>query len=672
MRLLACLLLVGASVIKVTAQDQRVLNVMPLPASYQLGTGELPITQSFSVSLTGYDEPRLHGAVDRIRQRIFRQTGVPLQYGSEEKQHPALVIHVDHASEKIQKLGEDESYRLEVTPQGAKLNAPTPLGALHGMETFLQLIAATPNGFAAPAVTIDDKPRFPWRGTMLDPCRHWMPPEVIKRTLDGMAAVKMNVLHWHLSEYQGFRVESKKYPKLHEMGSDGLYYTQAEVKDIIEYARDRGIRVVPEFDMPGHATSWFVGYPELASGPGPYAIMREWGIFDPAMDPTRDSTYNFLDKFIGEMAALFPDEYFHIGGDEVNGKQWDANPKVQEFMKAHNLKDNHDLQTYFTQRVQKIVAKHHKRMIGWDEVLHPDLPRDVVVQSWRGQKSLAEAARQGYRGLLSFGYYLDLMKHADYHYSNDPMAGDAANLTPEEAARILGGESCMWAEWISPETIDSRIWPRNAAIAERLWSPQNVTNVDSMYTRLAAESDRLEMLGLTHRSNYAPMLERIAGAEFLAPMRVLGDVVEPVKEYAREEDKDQRKPLNRLVDAARPESDLARRFNAAVDRVAGGQATDGDKTFVRDLLVLWSTNHQRLQVALGKNALAAEITPVSQNLSALGAAGLAAFDSMNGQSQLPPQWKQEHNSLLEEAKKPSAEVLIMVVPGIEKLVQAAK
>src|SRR5438067_829843 len=431
--------------------------------------------------------------------------------------------------------------------------------------------------------------------------------EVLKRNLDGMEAVKMNVFHWHISDNQGFRAESKKLPKLHGLGSGGAYYTQNEIRELIAYARDRGIRVVAEFDMPGHATSWFVGYPELASAPGPYEITRDWGIFDPAIDPTRDSTYKFLDKFIGEMAALFPDEYFHIGGDEVNGKQWDANAKIQEFVKAHNLKDNHDLQTYFTQRVQKIVAKHHKKMIGWDEVLHPDLPKDIVVQSWRGQKSLAEAARQGYRGLLSFGYYLDLVKHADYHYSVDPMSDEAASLTPEQAARILGGESCMWAEWISPETIDSRIWPRNAAIAERLWSPQSVTDTASMYARLATESDRLETLGLTHRANYVPMLERIAGAEFIAPMRVLAEVVEPVKEYARDdEDKNQRKPLNRLVDAARPESDLARRFNAAADRVVSRRASDYDKTFVRDLLVLWSTNDRRLQPAISRNGLIAE------------------------------------------------------------------
>ena len=220
---------------------------------------------------------------------------------------------------------------------------------------------------------------------MIDVGRHFIPLDVFKRNMDGMAAVKLNVFHWHLSENQGFRIESKKFPKLQEMGSDGLYYTQAEVRDLIAYARERGIRVVPEFDMPGHTTAWFVGYPELASGPGPYQIERQWGVFDPAMDPTEEETYKFLDKFIGEMAGLFPDQFFHIGGDEVNGKEWDANPKIQAFMRAHGLKDNDELQAYFNQRVQKIVAKHGKTMLGWDEILRPDLPKSIVIQSWRGR-----------------------------------------------------------------------------------------------------------------------------------------------------------------------------------------------------------------------------------------------------------------------------------------------
>ena len=427
---------------------------------------------------------------------------------------------------------------------------------MRGLETFLQLVQTTSDGFAVPAIAIQDQPRFPWRGLMIDVGRHFIPLDVLKRNLDGMAAVKLNVFHWHLSENQGFRIESKKFPKLQEMGSDGLYYTQDEVRDLIAYAHDRGIRVVPEFDMPGHSTAWFVGYPELASGPGPYQIERKWGVFDPAMDPTQERTYKFLDAFIGEMAELFPDQYFHIGGDEVNGKQWDANPNIQAFMHAHGLKTNQDLQAYFNTRVQKIVSKHGKTMVGWDEILRPDLPKDIVVQSWRGQDSLAAAAKQGYRGILSFGYYVDLMWPASRHYAVDPMSDAAANLSPDEKKLILGGEACMWSEYVSPENIDSRIWPRTAAIAERLWSPQDVTDVNSMYQRLAEVSRWLDWLGLTHNSSYGPMLRRIAGSNDISALRTFTDVVEPVKDYNREElavvEATSLSPLNRVIDAARP------------------------------------------------------------------------------------------------------------------------
>src|SRR5258708_6044937 len=218
------------------------------------------------------------------------------------------------------------------------------------------------------------------------------------------------------------------------MGSDGLYFTQDELRRVVTYARDRGIRVVPEFDIPGHTTSWLVGHPELGSAPGPFQIGRTWGVYENALDPTREETYQFLDRFIGEMAPLFPDPFFHIGGDEVVGKQWNANTKIQAFAKQHNLKDAHALQTYFNQRVQTILKKHGKIMIGWDEILQPDLPQGTVVQSWRGAESLAKAVSQGYRGILSSGYYLDHLQPAASHYAVDPLGGAAANLISDQAA----------------------------------------------------------------------------------------------------------------------------------------------------------------------------------------------------------------------------------------------
>jgi len=242
---------------------------MPVPAKLQPGSGQWAVQQGFTISITGADDPRIRSAAQRFVDHISRATGIPLQFLSAEPNKATVSIHCDRAGEKAQKLEEDESYVLDVTESGAKLSAPTPLGVIHGLQTLLQLVQTTSQGFAAPVVHIEDAPRFPWRGLLLDACRHWMPVEVVKRTLDGMEAVKMNVLHFHLSENQGFRVESKRFPKLEDMGSNGLYYTQDEIKELIAYARDRGIRIMPEFDMPGHSTAWFVGYPELASGPGP-------------------------------------------------------------------------------------------------------------------------------------------------------------------------------------------------------------------------------------------------------------------------------------------------------------------------------------------------------------------------------------------------------------------
>ena len=645
-----------------------------MPASVQAGTGQLPITASFSVAVTGAHDASLDSEIQRFQTQLARQTGIPLH--AKPGTAATLQIHADHGREAVQKLGEDESYELTVADSGAKLTAPTVLGAMRGLQTFLQLVAITPTGFAAPAVAIKDQPRFPWRGMLIDCSRHFIPLDVLKRNLDGMAAVKMNVLHWHLSDDQGFRVESKKFPKLQEHGSGGLYYTQAEIHELVAYAHDRGIRVIPEFDMPGHTTAWYVGYPELASGPGPYSVERRGGIFDAIMDPTQERTYKFLEEFIGEMTKLFPDAYFHIGGDEVNGKQWDANPKIQAFMKAHSLKNNQDLQAYFNERLQKIVAKNHKIMVGWDEILHPDLPKTIVVQSWRGQQSLAAAAKQGYSGLLSYGYYLDLMWPAARHYAVDPMSDAAADLNPEERARILGGESCQWAEWVTPENVDSHIWPRNAAIAERLWSPQNVTDVASMYARMNAVSLDLEWLGLTHRSARMHMLHRMAGTADITALRTLADVVEPVKDYNRGDDakglSDFDGPLTRMVDAVYPESEAARNFNNLVQTyIQSGYKDQAAEAHIRYWLTTWRDNDAHLHTLLAQSALLQEDGTLSQNLAAVATAGLQALDSLDKSQPPSDSWKEQQGPLFAQAKKPVADMLLMIVAPVQQLVDAS-
>jgi hexosaminidase len=660
-------------------QSQRALSLMPWPSSVQQGSGELRIDATFSVALTGHTEPRLDHSVARFLKQLNRETAFPNLAKSAASGKATLTIHTDHASKEIQELAEDESYTLEVTAEGAKLNAATPLGTMHGLQTFLQLVEAGPAGFDVPVVTINDQPRFPWRGLMFDVGRHFIPLDVLRRNIDGMEAVKMNVFHWHLSENQGFRIESKKFPKLHEQGSDNLYYTQDEVRDLIACARERGIRVVPEFDMPGHSTAWFVGYPELASGPGPYQIERKWGVMDPAMDPTNDKTYKFLDEFIGEMAKVFPDHFFHIGGDEVNGKQWDANAKIQEFKKEHNIKDNRELQAYFSQRVQKLVTKHGKAVVGWDEVFIPGVPKDIVIQSWRGQASLAEAASQGYRGILSNGYYIDLGWSAARHYAVDPMGGAAANLTPEQQKLILGGEATMWSEYVNAENMDSRIWPRSAAIAERLWSPQSVTDVASMYVRMNAESARLELFDLTHRTYYRSMLQRIAG--FASPdefeaLKTVADVVEPVKDYGREtlapQEPTSLTPLNRVVDAVPLESDKAREFGELVDKFLASSCKDTDLADrLRAQFIIWRDNDAKLQPLEQRSFLVKDIAQASQNLSALGTTGLAALDYFAKGSAAPADWKASQTAAITQLQAPRAQLLLLPTSAVQKLVDAA-
>ncbi|MGB6834850.1 MAG: family 20 glycosylhydrolase [Candidatus Acidiferrum sp.] len=675
------LLMLNALMIPVSVrpQDQRPLHLMPVPSNVQIGSGHLPVDASFTVGFTGYTEPRLDRAAQRFLRQLSRQTAIPLELKPSAAAKAVLVIHTDHASKDIQELGEDESYVLDVSAAGAKLSAPTPLGVLHGLQTFLQLVDVSPDGLAAPAVTINDKPRFPWRGLMIDSARHFMPLEVIKRDLDGLEAVKMNVFHWHLSDNQGFRVESKKFPKLQEMGSDGLYYTQDEIHGVIDYARDRGIRVVPEFDVPGHSTAWFVGYPELASAPGPYQIERKWGIFDPAFDPTSEKSYKFLDQLIDEMAKLFPDHFFHVGGDEVNGKQWNANPKIQEFIKSHGLKNNESLQSYFNKRLEPLVAKHGKSMVGWDEVLDPALPKDIVIQSWRGPDALAAAAKLGFRGILSNGYYLDLGWPAGRHYAVDPLSGAAANLAAEEKARILGGESCMWSEYVDAENIDSRIWPRNAAIAERLWSPQEVTDSASMYTRMEIMSDHLEWLGLTHKTYYRQMLQRIAGPsspEEFAALETLANLLEPVKDYTREEmaaiEPTSATPLNRVVDAVPLESTAARHFGEQIDKIIAASCHDsaGDAR-LRQQFAAWRDNDAALQSLAQRSFLVKEVSANSQDLSTLGTVGLAALDFIAKGQRAPDDWKAQQLAVLQQVEKPKGQLLLMPAPAVQKLVEAA-
>jgi hexosaminidase len=645
--------------------------LMPMPQKVELAAGKLAIDAGFTIAAAGPRDARLESAMRRFRSRISLETGISLSANQPAgASEPTLRVECDASGPEYPTLGEDESYTLDVAPQGARLKAASIEGALHGLETFAQLIEPGAGGFQVPALHIEDRPRFPWRGLLLDVARHWMPITVVKRNLDAMAAVKLNVFHWHLSDDQGFRVESRRFPRLQELGSDGLYYTQAEIREVVAYARDRGIRVLPEFDMPGHVTSWLVGYPELASAPGPYEVERHFGGFDGAMDPTREETYEFLDSFLGEITPLFPDAFFHIGGDEVNGNQWNQSAAIQAFARAHHLDGTIGIQTYFNQRVQAILEKYGKTMVGWDEILHEGLAPGTVIQTWRGQAALADSVSKGYRGVLSWGYYLDRLRPARYHYAIDPLGGAAAQLKPEEAARILGGEACMWGELVDAENVDSRIWPRTAVIAERLWSPALVTDADSMYERLERVSRRLAWTGVEDRANYQPMLDRLSGDRPAEALRVLADASEALGLGPRKVDHNTTAtPLNRLVDAARPESESVRLLEQAAARVAATRPISAeDLKLLREQFTRWAENDARFQKLADGNELLAELKQLSKDLSELGTIGLRALDYLARGVPPPQGWVAHETMELERIQKPDADLALAAARPVKVLV----
>ncbi len=650
---------------------------MPLPASVQIRTGSLPVTPQFSVSLAGPHSERLQAAALRTWKRLEDKTGTPLPRQLANGTG-TVTISIGADGSPVQGVEDDESYTLEVNATAVRIQAADTLGAMHALQTLVQLVQPGDSGYVVPAVTIQDAPRFRWRGLMIDCSRHFEPIDVLKRNIDAMAAVKLNVFHWHLTDDQGFRIESKVFPKLTANGSDGLFYTQEEARGLIRYARDRGIRVVPEFEMPGHSTAWLVAYPELASGPAPDGIRREFGISDVAIDPTREETYKFLEQFLGEMAGIFPDSYLHIGGDETPAPEWKTNPKIVQFKKAHDLADNDALQAYFNGRVLAILAKLNRRMVGWDEIFNPALPKDVVVQSWRGEASLAKGAQQGYQGVLSAPYYLDGMKPAGVHYLADPVPADT-KLSTEQQKLILGGEVCMWAEHLDQRTIDSRIWPRTAAISERFWSAQSVRDVDDMYARLTGVSLELESLGLKHVSVTDNGLRSLAGSEDIAALRTFSLAFEPVSfgERYHQQHTSQLTPLTGFVDAVRPDPPIHHQLDLAAKRVVANSAgTDAETVAARVALEQFFRNTAASVPAVQKQiASAPRLEPMrvrSEQLAALSQDGLDALRYVGTPGSMPGGWKERVQARIAEAKKPSALVRFTFLDALSQLVSTAR
>jgi hexosaminidase len=707
--LLAGTLALTTSAVTATAQvapiAQTSLALMPLPSSITRGEGAFTVTPAEGGSSTftyRYDQTHdalLEAAVKRALLQLDRTCGGDVLRSTVDhpvSATPSLTISVAKPSEPVQTINEDENYQLSVTPQGARLTAATDVGAIHGLETILQLATNERGACVLPAVTISDTPRFRWRGFMVDVSRHFEPVSVIERTLDGMAAAKLNVFHWHLSDDQAFRTESKKFPKLTELASDGQFYTQDEMREVVAYARARGIRVVPEFDMPGHSTSWILAYPKLSPDAHITQLPIVYGMPTAVLDPTLESTYKFINTLVEEMGKIFPDEYFHIGGDEVQGKAWLSDPHIAEFMKKKGFTSAAELQAYFNQRLEGILKKNNKKMIGWDEILNPALPKTIVIQSWRGEASLADGARQGYQGILSAPYYLDAQKTSAQMFLADPVLSDTT-LTADQQKLILGGEVCMWAEQLNSETVDSRVWPRTMAVGERFWSPQSDRDISDLYRRLRINSLRLEDVGLQHISGPEVLRRNLVRERYPEALDVLASVLEPVSFHERYggQHTNGLTTLNRLVDAVVADPSSRQEVAGDVDALAAGITVpppsnpklqldlSGDVRSgvspspevalgrLRQRFLSWQAAEPRLLEDVQGTPRLVDAAIRAQQLGELARVGLSALSYLQTHTAPPAGWQAQQMSTLDTAEQPSALVRFTFLNSMRKLVLAA-
>jgi hexosaminidase len=452
---------------------------------------------------------------------------------------------------------------------------------------------------------------------------------------------------------------------------------------------------VPEFDMPGHGTSWILAYPELSPEAQITQLPVVYGTPTAVLDPTRESTYKFINTLVDEMGRIFPDEYFHIGGDEVQGTAWLSNPRVVEFMKKKGFTTPAELQAFFNQRLENILKKHDKKMIGWDEILNPALPKTIVIHSWRGEASLAEGARQGYQGILSAPYYLDGQKTSAQMFLDDPVPSDTA-MTADQQRLILGGEVCMWAEQLNPETVDSRVWPRTMAVAERFWSPQSDRDVSDMYRRLRINSLKLEDVGLQHISGPEVLRRNLLLKRDPQALDVLASVLEPVSFHERYggQHTNGLTTLDRLVDAVVADPPSRQEIAGDVDALAGGVTVpplsdpklsldlSGDVPSgvasspevalrrLRQRFLSWQAAGPSLLEAVRETPRLSDAAVRAEQLGELAEVGLSALTYLQTHTVPPAGWQARQMSILDAASQPSALVRFTFLHSMRKLVLA--
>jgi hexosaminidase len=509
------------------------LSLIPEPASVTRGDGHFIVASGTPLLCAAGDEECawIAGYVSGL---LKRSRGLSLAPGSGDvaaPPHEAIVFR------RIVGMPSQEGYRLDVTLDGVVVSAGTRAGLFYGGITLWQLLTQN-EGEASrieiPALHIADAPRFAWRGMLLDSVRHFQTAAFVKSFIDAMALHKLNVLQWHLTDDQGWRIEIKRYPRLTSVGAwrvpaghaaqtdidpatgrprlYGGFYTQDEIRDIVAYAAQRNVTIVPEIEMPGHAMAAIVAYPELGSVKNPpIEVSSDWGVF-PYLYNVDDSTFDFLENVLTEVMGLFPSEYIHVGGDEAIKHQWKASPEVQARMHALGIANEDALQGYFTARIGAFLEAHGRRLIGWDEILEGGVPPDATITSWRGIDGAITAAKTGHDAVLSPAPTLYFDNRQAEGASEPPGRGAIvslkdvydfdpapASLTPEQQAHIIGLQANIWTEHIREEDlVDYAAFPRAAALAERAWSPEATHDWNDFFARIPAQLARYRDLGIVH------------------------------------------------------------------------------------------------------------------------------------------------------------------------------
>lgn len=669
MRVLLVLLVLTLAI---SPSQAKLRNIIPFPSEITQNEGSFLITNNLPVTINNGQSVLAMAAIKRLQEGFAYRTSQTFFNQPIIGKSGLKGVNIAFKTSRKPGLDVDESYELNVNEESITLTSATDIGVLRGVETLLQLVEQRDSTFHIPCVHVKDSPRFQWRGLLMDVSRHFMPVDVIKRNMEAMASVKLNVLHLHLCDDQGWRIESKIYPSLHIMASDGDYYTQAQIRDLVQFASLKGITIVPEIDIPGHATAILSAMPELASKKEVNRPATRFGVLDPVLDPTNEKTYEFLSNVFRELNDLFPGEYLHIGGDEVKPDHWNANPKIKSFMASHNF-DAHAMQNYLIQRVTDSLQLFNRKTIGWDEVFTDKLPKETMVHCWRNKNVCYQAARNGYKTIVSHGFYLDLLYPAKTHYVNE-IIEQGANLDADQLKNVLGGEACMWSELVDERTMDSRLWPRLGAVAENLWSQQNALNKKDLQKRLAHLSLSLNEFKLTHQSaGYAIMLE-IAKNGNILPLVELQGICEPVTGYQRHNDYPYATstPLNAFADAVIADAPLVDPFRIAVDEfiVAGKNPENFD--YITEKLYDWKGFYEYYADYFQSNPDLQKLIPLAQNLSKVAALADEAMEATVKGRVPKSAWIESAKTTIKEAKQPVQGVKLAIIDDLERLFSFAK